>query len=153
MPSDTAQFDTVLRGKALFDSIGCASCHTENLGGVKGVYSDLLLHPIEDQKLLSNEYYVVEELETPFPSDHPRPEEWRTAPLWGVADSAPYFHDGGSATLRDAILRHRGSGSLVTKRFLALGERGEDIIAFLHTLRAPDDAPTVEAQPSRLAAK
>ncbi len=31
-------------GKALFASVGCATCHTPNLGGVEGLYSDLLLH-------------------------------------------------------------------------------------------------------------
>jgi hypothetical protein len=32
-----------------------------------------------------------------------------------VADSAPYFHDGGSATLEAAILLHNGGAASVTK--------------------------------------
>ena len=32
--------------------------------------------------------------------------EWRTPPLWGVRDSAPYLHDGRAATLEEAIALH-----------------------------------------------
>ena len=35
----------------------------------------------------------------------------------GVADSAPYMHDGSAPTLRDAILRHRGDAREVTQKF------------------------------------
>ncbi len=31
-------------GKAMFATVGCAACHTENLGEAKGIYSDLLVH-------------------------------------------------------------------------------------------------------------
>src|SRR5207253_765816 len=31
-------------GRIVFDRIGCAGCHRPNLGGVEGIYSDLLLH-------------------------------------------------------------------------------------------------------------
>ena len=47
----------------------------------------------------------------PLPDGHPLPEEWKTPPLWGVADSAPYFHDGGSPTLDAAIRRHEGDAA------------------------------------------
>ncbi|MGA1533174.1 MAG: di-heme oxidoredictase family protein [Planctomycetota bacterium] len=33
---------------------------------------------------------------------------WRTPPLWGLAHSAPYGHDGRSFTIEDAIRRHGG---------------------------------------------
>ncbi len=31
-------------GYSVFESIGCATCHAPTLGGVNGLYSDLLLH-------------------------------------------------------------------------------------------------------------
>lgn len=37
-----------------------------------------------------------------------------SSPLWGVATSPPYMHDGRSPTLRDAILAH--GGEAVTSR-------------------------------------
>ncbi len=35
-------------------------------------------------------------------------QEWRTPPLWGVRDSAPYMHDGRADTLEQAIAFHGG---------------------------------------------
>ena len=56
----------------------------------------------------------------PLPDGHPLPDEWKTPPLWGVADSAPYFHDGGSPTLEAAIRRHHGDAASVTRAFESL---------------------------------
>ena len=82
--------------------------------------------------------------ESPRPDDLPKPEEWKTPPLWGVADSAPYFHDGHSPTLQAAILRHRGDAKAVTERFKGLpADDQASLVAFLRTLKAPPDAPTV----------
>ena len=66
------------------------------------------------------------------------PSEWRTPPLWGVADSAPYLHDGRAATLADAIKLHAGQASSSANRFARLSDvQKEELIAFLNTLRAP----------------
>jgi CxxC motif-containing protein (DUF1111 family) len=40
-------------------------------------------------------------------SFHNAQNNLRTAPLWGVRFRNRLMHDGGSTTLRDAILRHR----------------------------------------------
>ncbi len=65
-------------------------------------------------------------------------QEWRTPPLWGVADSAPYLHDGRAATLVDAIALHGGEAEPCTKRFfeLPITERMA-VLEFLTCLRAP----------------
>jgi CxxC motif-containing protein (DUF1111 family) len=65
-------------------------------------------------------------------------QEWRTPPLWGVADSAPYLHDGRAATLVDAIALHGGEAEACTKRFfeLPITERVA-VLEFLACLRAP----------------
>ncbi|MCC9603916.1 hypothetical protein LOC67_25470 [Stieleria sp. JC731] len=69
-------------------------------------------------------------------------EEWRTPPLWGVADSAPYMHDGRAGTLLEAIAMHGGEASGTRDRFLALPKPGRDaIIAFLQTMVAPTESP------------
>jgi CxxC motif-containing protein (DUF1111 family) len=139
-PSDPAQQAAVHSGQQLFASIGCAHCHTPDLGGLRGVYSDFLLHRVFDPEL-SPGYFIEQTPEVPLPSDQPTPDEWKTPPLWGVADSAPYFHDGGSPTLRDAIVRHRGSAARVTEIFQNLQpSEQEAVIAFLMTLKAPADA-------------
>jgi cytochrome c peroxidase len=77
----------------------------------------------------------------PLPEDHPQPAEWKTPPLWGVADSAPYFHDGSCSTLEKAVLKHEGDAETVRLAYQHLGSDDRDaIIAFLKTLRAPADA-------------
>ncbi|WP_419188961.1 di-heme oxidoredictase family protein [Stieleria marina] len=64
--------------------------------------------------------------------------EWRTPPLWGVADSAPYLHDGRATTLRSAILWHGGEASESIEKFRSLSKSdGELVIQFLKSLRAP----------------
>ncbi|MDM4018519.1 di-heme oxidoredictase family protein [Roseiconus lacunae] len=69
-------------------------------------------------------------------------EEWRTPPLWGVADSAPYMHDGRAETLLEAITLHGGESAATRDRFLSLPKPGRDaIIAFLETLVAPAPQP------------
>jgi cytochrome c peroxidase len=75
----------------------------------------------------------------------PSPSEWRTPPLWGVADSAPYLHDGRSATLESAIVSHGGEASGVTNRYNSLSAfEKQSISSFLKTLRAPaSDGPAL----------
>jgi len=152
LPSDAAQRSEVQRGERLFASIGCADCHTANLGAVAGIYSDLLLHKLEDDRDL-NKYARVDP-EIPLPDGQPFPNEWKTPPLWGVADTAPYFHDGRSLTLESAILRHGLQAKHVTARFTALElEDQRAVIGFLGTLRAPRAEPVPPRATEQLAAR
>ncbi len=64
--------------------------------------------------------------------------EFITAKLWGVADSAPYLHDGRALTLTEAITSHGGEAAPARDQFLSMDERQQDeLIAFLKTLRNP----------------
>jgi len=64
--------------------------------------------------------------------------EWRTPPLWGVADSAPYLHDGRAATILDAITLHGGEAEKAKVRFFNFPEEDRDaVVVFLNCLRAP----------------
>ena len=70
--------------------------------------------------------------------------EWRTPPLWGVADSAPYLHDGRAETLEEAVLWHGGEATASRNRFYDLSRADKDrLLAFLSSLRAPK--PTEQA--------
>ena len=141
VPSDQKQQRQVEEGKALFSEVGCAACHTPDMSGVSGVYSDFLLHRLDDRKNGGSGYGVRETVAIPLPEDYPLPEEWKTPPLWGVADSAPYFHDGGSPTLEAAISRHHGNAETVQEAYRKLpGSDRAAIIAFLKTLKAPPNA-------------
>ena len=67
-----------------------------------------------------------------------RNTEFITAKLWGVADTAPYLHDGRALTLFEAIGLHGGDAQTARDRFLALPAVNQSaLIAFIKTLRNP----------------
>ncbi len=74
---------------------------------------------------------------------------WKTTPLWGVADSAPYLHDGRAKTLDNAIRWHGGEAKEAASKYrkLASEERAK-VIEFLASLRAPKNAPRQVAKRS-----
>jgi CxxC motif-containing protein (DUF1111 family) len=150
MPRNSKEFSAVVRGKQIFSKIGCAECHTPDLGDVKGIYSDLCLHNISDPD--HNGY--VREPEVPLPSNVPGLADWKTPPLWGVADSAPYLHDGSSPTLEDAIEKHGGDAKHSREKYLEdINKKDrESLIAFLKALRAPTPRETGAAS-STIAAR
>jgi hypothetical protein len=66
--------------------------------------------------------------------------EFITAKLWGVADTAPYLHDGRALTLTEAILAHGGEAQSVRDEFASMSERDRRLILkFLETLRNPNE--------------
>ncbi|MCA9541022.1 MAG: c-type cytochrome, partial [Myxococcales bacterium] len=79
--------------------VGCADCHVPRLAGTEGfpeAYTDMLLHAVG-------------------PSDMPgiadgeaTMAQFRTPPLWGLRDTAPYMHNGSAATIEAAIAAHEG---------------------------------------------
>ncbi len=140
LPSNPQEALAVRSGEELFSSVGCADCHTPNLGSVEGVYTDLRLYILDPPAESSYETTVPE---VPMPVSEPKLAEWKTPPLWGVADSAPYFHDGASSTLESAIQRHDGDAKTSKQKFIQLQSTEQQaVIAFLKTLRAPQLAAT-----------
>lgn len=72
-------------------------------------------------------------------------QEWRTPPLWGVRDSAPYLHDGRAATLLEAVSMHEGEAAGTRDRFLNLSHSDRSaIINFMETLVAPGNVPKAD---------
>ena len=138
----------VILGAAVFEAIGCATCHAPSLGAVDGIYSDLLLHDLGDRFRAFGGGYgsrvTSEIVEKPKskdaapPSGEAGPTEWRTTPLWGVAASAPYLHDGRAPTLDEAIILHGGEAELTSKRYrmLSFFDR-QALLAFLRSQAAP----------------
>jgi hypothetical protein len=61
-----------------------------------------------------------------------------TARLWGLADSAPYLHDGRAQTITEAILLHDGEAQEQREIFKALSVNEKNqLLAFLRSLRVP----------------
>jgi CxxC motif-containing protein (DUF1111 family) len=140
------QAGAIERGRQLFASVGCAVCHRSKLGEVDGIYSDLLLHDMGHQLSDSGSYTVLEpEIASKDKSKQPRAAnalEWRTPPLWGLRDSAPYLHDGRATTVADAVALHGGEGLTAARAYKGLTEKErEQVELFLQTLAAPPTGP------------
>ncbi len=162
VPSDPYKQQVAELGEFHFHNIGCSECHVNSLGTVVDIYSDLLLH---DMGPRTSDQSPANPDNTPPPSSRvtvqqrgsgysggssltvsipnapvptKRDQEWRTPPLWGTADSAPYLHDGRAETLHDAIELHDGEAAQSAREYRELGEehRGQ-LLSFLGTLRAP----------------
>jgi mono/diheme cytochrome c family protein len=96
-------FDAVgaARGKLVFEGAGrCATCHS----GPHFTDANTRLHPPGDS---------MAEPESPSYASRSATKQYRTPPLKGVWQHAPYFHDGSAATLIDVVRtydRKRGLG-------------------------------------------
>ena len=116
----------VAEGLEAFIEIGCAKCHTPSLPSPNGpvpLFSNLLLHNV-----MPDDYRGMSELGA-------GPGYFRTPPLWGIKDTAPYMHDGRAEDLRGAILAHFGEAKRVRDNFVGLGQtRQEALILFLEDL-------------------
>jgi CxxC motif-containing protein (DUF1111 family) len=128
---------SVNNGKNLFTSIGCAFCHTPSLTTGRSpvvalnrvavnLYSDLGVHNM-GAGLADN-----------ITQGSAGPDEFRTAPLWGVGQRAFFLHDGRTSDLLQAILAHQSSGSeanAVVNSFQALSSsQQQDLLNFLRSL-------------------
>ena len=105
------------RGKQVFDGVGrCASCHS----GPTFTDANTRLHPAADS---------MAEPESPSYAARSATKQYRTSPLKGVWQHAPYFHDGSAATL-DAVVQ-------VYNRKQALGltaAEAADLVQYLKSL-------------------
>jgi len=157
-PASHENTAAITKGRRLFVTTGCADCHRPDLGKVKGLYSDLLLHDMGSLGRSGGYASVVRQFtvgadKSARKGNRPTVEtvssEWRTPPLWGCADSAPYFHDGSAPTLRRAIALHDGEASASGNEFEKLPKASQDtLIEFLGTLRAPLAAEQAPEPPS-----
>ncbi len=135
-PSSPRKASSVDEGSRTFRSIGCAACHTPDLGQARDIYSDLLLHDMGGSLSDVGGYY--NDSEDPDSPDSPTVSEWRTPPLWGIRDSGPYLHDGRAATLQEAIAQHGGQAAQSASGFRAIGSSGRaNVLAFLNSLGTP----------------
>ena len=65
-------------------------------------------------------------------------DEFTTARLWGIADTAPYLHDGRATTLYEAIEFHGGEAQAARDAFLGLSQNNQEkVLEFLLSLKTP----------------
>jgi CxxC motif-containing protein (DUF1111 family) len=162
-PSRSEDAFVIEAGRSVFASVGCAVCHSPNLGQVRGLYSDLLLHDM-GAELGDVGQYGVFAPESPSQDSRspgllsPKAKnagevargasrlEWRTPPLWGLRDSGPYLHDGRAETIDQAIALHGGEGERSALRYFSrTPTERQQLIAFLRSLTAPSETESVRA--------
>jgi hypothetical protein len=112
-------------GAGVFAAIGCATCHAPSLPGPGNaspvfLYSDLLLHDMGSQ------------LADGFEQGSASGGEFRTAPLWRVADRAHFLHDGRARSMPEAIGFHGGQAAGAAASFRSLAS--SDLQALLDFL-------------------
>jgi CxxC motif-containing protein (DUF1111 family) len=133
------------KGRATFATIGCVHCHTPSLTtGAKiasgsstspsaalsnkavNLFSDLIVH------------HMGKGLADGITQGGAGPDEFRTAPLWGVGQRVFFLHDGRTTNLVEAIRAHKSRGSeanKVTDRFNKLStQEQQGVIDFLRSL-------------------
>ncbi len=119
-PAEAAAEDA---GQVMFARLGCAHCHVPVLETEDGtpvpLYSDLLLHDVAPP-------------DRAFVPDGEAGSAFRTPPLWGLALSAPYLHDGSAESVEAAVLGHDREARSAREAFAALdpAERAA-LMAFL----------------------
>lgn len=160
-------------GSRLFSQIGCADCHRPFLMTRSRELTYSLPEVAEDPS--ANVFYSADLSEEPtgftaarggglivplfadlkrhdmgealaesFGS--PLDSFFTTARLWGVADTAPYMHDGRALTIGEAILMHGGEAESVRDNYVALSEGDKrKLLSFLHSLRTPK-SPTADLE-------
>ena len=129
---------SIASGRQAFAAIGCALCHTPALRtGTSHItpslsqinanlYSGLLVH-----KMGSN-------LADGVSQGAAGPDEFRTAPLWGIGQRIFFLHDGRTSDLLNVIQQHASSGSEangVIRNFNNLTlQQKQDLLNFLRSL-------------------
>lgn len=152
-------------GKQVFHDIGCASCHKPSLTTSSRWLK--YRFPEDHSDPAANEFYAVDLSSAPagFPKargggivvplyadlkrhdmgpdlaetfGHHLDPMFTTARLWGVADTAPYLHDGRALTLDEAIRLHGGEAQAVRDAYVAMPDEDKGkLMEFLLTLRTP----------------
>jgi CxxC motif-containing protein (DUF1111 family) len=141
IPGDPAA-TSIQNGQALFTQVHCDTCHTASLptttsnftpglsNQTAALFSDLLVH------------HMGSGLADNISQGSAGPDEFRTAPLWGVGQRIFFLHDGRSGPanggLLNAIQQHASSGSEangVISLFSRLSpQQQQDLLNFLRSL-------------------
>jgi hypothetical protein len=156
-PTTTSFADDFQVGRQQFRTLGCATCHVPMLVLESPVVTVEGLPPIDLSRDMQQPRLTYDPALHGYPvwlfSDLKRHDmgpanaaqhvqrgvalnEYLTPRLWGVADSAPYLHDGRAPSLDYAIAGHDGQGAAARAAFAALPyEQRGPLRVYLMSLR------------------
>ena len=104
-PTPAAPTPSTLNGANLFNKIGCALCHSPSLTTAASIYTGMggvTYHPYSDFAL----HHLGPTLADGINQGAAGPDQFRTAPLWGVGQRLFFLHDGRTSDLLEAITEH-----------------------------------------------
>jgi CxxC motif-containing protein (DUF1111 family) len=144
-PTPAPDTPSIVSGRANFANVGCVHCHTPSFTTGRRIASGSSTTP---SAALSNQpvnlwsdllvHHMGKGLEDGITQGAAGPDEFRTAPLWGLGQRAFFLHDGRTSNLFEAIEAHKGKDSEANKvieRFHKLHAREQqDILNFLRSL-------------------
>jgi CxxC motif-containing protein (DUF1111 family) len=136
-PTPAASTQSTLNGAADFNAIGCNLCHSPNLTTGPSVFtgmSNVAYNPYSDFAL----HNMGVGLSDGVHQGGAGPNQFRTAPLWGLGQRLFFLHDGRTTDLIQAIQSHSSSGSeanMVIHKFDTLKpSQVQDLLNFLRSL-------------------
>ena len=143
-PTPGPQTTSTANGANLFNSVGCALCHTSTLttGMAKSAaMSNVTYHPYSDFAL----HHMGARLSDGINQGAAGPDQFRTAPLWGLGQRLFFLHDGRTADLMQVIQAHASTdcnrqscgseANSVVRRFNSLNRsQMQDLLNFLRSL-------------------
>jgi CxxC motif-containing protein (DUF1111 family) len=97
-------------GQKLFTSVGCALCHSPSLTTAASPFTGMsneTYAPYSDFAV----HHMGSNLADGIVQGLAGPDEFRTAPLWGVGQRLFFLHDGRTSDLLQAIEAHQSPGS------------------------------------------
>jgi CxxC motif-containing protein (DUF1111 family) len=132
-----ASTQSTLNGAADFNAIGCNLCHSPTLTTGTSIFtgmSNVAYHPYSDFAL----HDMGSGLADGIHQGSAGPNQFRTAPLWGLGQRLFFLHDGRTSDLIQAIQAHSSSGSeanMVIRKYDSLKpSQVQDLLNFLRSL-------------------
>jgi CxxC motif-containing protein (DUF1111 family) len=144
-PTPAQDTPSSVSGRATFVKVGCAQCHTPSFTTGKSIASGSSTAP---SAAMSNQtvdlfsdllvHHMGKALADGITQGSAGPDEFRTAPLWGVGQRAFFLHDGRTSNLVEAIEDHRSRGSEANKVIESFNhlstQEQQGVINFLRSL-------------------
>ncbi|HEY6329053.1 MAG TPA: di-heme oxidoredictase family protein, partial [Blastocatellia bacterium] len=109
-PAPTTASASELNGQKLFSAVGCALCHSPSLTTAASIFTGMggvTYQPFSDFAL----HHMGSNLADGITQGQAGPDQFRTAPLWGLGQRLFFLHDGRTSDLQQAILAHGSQGS------------------------------------------
>ncbi len=108
-PTPTTASPSEKNGQRLFTTVGCALCHSPSLTTAASPYTGMssqTYQPYSDFAI----HHMGSNLADGITQGQAGPDQFRTAPLWGVGQRLFFLHDGRTSDLLQAIEAHASQG-------------------------------------------